>query len=63
MVRTFVSNSEPWESPGARVMTICVSYVDPHFPSIGYFEVYVGIWSYIKAFGGIWKYMKVYESI
>ena len=40
MVETYVSNSDPWECPGARVMTIFVSYVDPHCPNIEYFEVY-----------------------
>ena len=29
-----------------RVMTIFVFYVDPHFPNIGYFDVYGGIWGY-----------------
>ena len=43
MVGSFWSNSHPWKRPGARVMTISVSYVDPHFLYIGYFEVYVGI--------------------
>ena len=38
---------------GARVMTFLVFYVGPHFPDIGYFDVYGGILRYIKVFGGI----------
>ena len=62
MVGWFCSNSEPWGWSGARVMIICVSYVGPHFPDIGYFEVYAGMWRYITAFVGIWKYVKVYKG-
>ena len=43
MVGAYVSNSDPWGCPGARVMTFVGSYVDLHFPNIGYFEVYEGI--------------------
>ena len=34
-------------------MTMFVFFVDPHFPSIEYFDVYGGIGKYIKLFGGI----------
>ena len=63
MVGTYVSNSEPWGCSGSRVMTIFVSYVSPHFPHIGYFGEYEGIWLYMEALEGIWRYIKVYESI
>ena len=43
MVGTYVSNSDPWECSGARVMTIFGSYVDPHVAKIEYFQVYGGI--------------------
>ena len=43
IVGTYVSNSDPWGCPGARVITIFGSYVDPRFPNTGYFELYVGI--------------------
>ena len=45
-----MSNLDPEGCSGARVMTIFVFYVGPHFPNIEYFEVYGG-------------YMKVYEGI
>ena len=40
---SFVSNSHLWKRSGVRVMTIFGSHVGPHFPNIGYFEVYGGI--------------------
>ena len=43
MVETYVSNYDPWGCSGAQVVTTFVSYVAPHFPYIGYFEVYGGI--------------------
>ena len=43
MVGSFGSDSDPWGHPGARVITICVFYVGPHFPYIEYFEVYGSI--------------------
>ena len=43
MIGSFVSNSHPWRRPGARVMTIFVSHVGPHFPNVEYFEVYGSI--------------------
>ena len=46
MVRTCVSNSDPWGCSGVRVMNIFVFYVGPHFPNIEYFEV-------LKVYGGI----------
>ena len=63
MVGWFWSNVDPWGCPGARVMTILVFYVGPHFPNIGDFDVYEGIWRYVKVFGSIWRYIKVYKSI
>ena len=44
---------DAWGCPGARVMTILGSYVDPHFPDIGDFEVYKGIRRYLEVFGGM----------
>ena len=43
MVGRFVPNSDARGCSGAPVMTICVSHVGPHFPNMGYFEVYEGI--------------------
>ena len=60
MVGTFVSNYHSWGRPGAGDMTIFVSYVGPHFPNIGDFDVY-GI--YIKIYQGIQRYLKVYGGI
>ena len=37
----------PWGMSGGRVMTIFVVYVGPHFPNIGYFDVYGGILRYL----------------
>ena len=53
MVGTYVSNSDPWGCPGARVMTIFVFYVGPHFPNIRNFDVNGGISRYVREFGGI----------
>ena len=44
-------------------MTICVSYVDPHFPNMRDFEENDYISMYIKVFDSIWGYMKVYKDI
>ena len=43
MVGRFWSKLDSWGCPGARVMTICVFYVGPHFLNIGYVDVYEGI--------------------
>ena len=51
-----MTNSGPAGCPGARVMTIFVSYVDPHFPNIGYLK-------YMVVYEGIWTLFKVYEGI
>ena len=56
-------NSGHGGCPGICFMTIFESYVGRHFPSIGYFEVYEGIWRYMKVYGRYLRYMKVYEGI
>ena len=50
-------------------MTICVFFVSPNFPNIGFVDVYGGTlrhiknWEYMKVYKGIYKYIKVYEAI
>ena len=39
--------------PGTQVMTIFGFYVGRHFPNIGDFKIYGGIWRYMKVFEGI----------
>ena len=63
MVGRYMPNSGHGGYHRARVMTIFVFYVGPHFPNIQYFDVCGGIWRYIKLFGGIWRYMEVYGGI
>ena len=69
MVGRLWSNFYAWGYSGARILTIFVSYVDPHFPNIlyfdiwGYMKVYNGIWGYLKVYKGIERYMKVYKGI
>ena len=41
-IQSFVSNSDFWNRPGARDITIFGSHVDPHIPNIGYMGVYTG---------------------
>ena len=53
MVGSFWLNLDPGGCPGARVMTIFVFYVGPHFPNIVYFDVYGGMLRDIGVFGGI----------
>ena len=36
MVLRYMPNSDTWGPHMTRVMTIFESYVDPHFPNIGY---------------------------
>ena len=43
MVRRSAPNSDPVGCSGAPVIAMFVSHVGPHFPNIGYFEVYEGI--------------------
>ena len=45
-------NSDLGGCSGAPVMAIFVSHVGPHFPNIGYFEVYEGIWRLFKVYRG-----------
>ena len=55
-------NSDLGGCSGGPVMPICVSHGDPHFPNVGYFEVYEGICKLFKVYGGYLRYMKVYEG-
>ena len=43
MLRSLWLNLDLGGCSKTRVMTIFVFHVDPHFPNIGYFEVYGGI--------------------
>ena len=54
-----MANSDSGEYLGAPVMAIFVSHVVPHFPNIGDFEVYEGIWRLFKVHGGYLWYMEV----
>ena len=58
----FVPNSDPGGCSGGSVMAIFVSHVSPHFPNIGYFEVYECIWRLFEVYGEYLRYMKVYEG-
>ena len=65
MVGRCLPNSDCGGCSGARVMAIFGSYVEPHFPNIGYFEAHGGIWSIWGlswVYEGIWKYMEVYKG-
>ena len=63
MVVRCMPNSGHGGTPGPLFITIFGSYVGSHFPNIGDFNLYGGIYKYIKVFGSIWKYIKVYEGI
>ena len=38
-------------------------HVCHHFPRIGDFEAYGGIWKYMKVYGRYLRYMKVHEGV
>ena len=59
MVGSYWSNSDPWGCPGARVMAIFGSQVDPQFPNIGQFTV----WSNMAVYECIYSCLKVYQGM
>ena len=63
MVGRCMPNSGRGGCSGARDMTIFVSHVGRHFPNIGYFEVYEGIWRLFKVYGDYLRYMEVIYGI